>query len=158
MKRTSLVLALALAAMPLAAQQATSNAPVSGRDKGNMEHREGSAKNDTVTTGAAAKEKAKAHNQRVWEDVTRLAGLLRDVQTEVSVSAAAWRTIANEANVLANRIYARATPQQARAAATELRMHVREMRTAAMRGDAANARRHAAEALPAAYRLIDWVA
>jgi hypothetical protein len=87
------------------------------------------------------------------------AALLRDVQHDVPVSPAMWRTIANEANTLANRLYARTSRSaKARRAATDLRMHVREMRAAALKGDAAGARRHAGEALPFAYRLIDWSA
>lgn len=76
---------------------------------------------------------------------------------EVTVTDTMWRTIANEANTLANRIYGRtARTKTARAAATEVRMHVREFRTAALRGDAASARKHASEAMPALYRLIEW--
>jgi hypothetical protein len=107
--------------------------------------------------GAHAMSDAKPAHAAVYNDATRLAALLRDAQTTVSLSAASWRTIANEANALANRIYGRtAGNRTARAAARDLRTHVREMRTAALKGDAAAARDHANQALPFAYTLIDW--
>lgn len=94
---------------------------------------------------------------RVWEDSTRIASLLRDVQTTANVSAATWKTIGNEANALTNRIYGNtAGSSQARAAARDLRMHVREMRASALAGDAAGARDHASQALPFALKLVDW--
>jgi hypothetical protein len=94
---------------------------------------------------------------RVWTDTARLATLLSDVQTTVPLSAGTWRTVANEGNALANKVYGHAGGNTAaRALATDLRTHVREMRTAAMAGDAAEAQRHAREALPFAFQLIDW--
>jgi hypothetical protein len=96
---------------------------------------------------------------RVAADVARLASLLNDVQTTATVQAKEWKTIGNEANVLTNRIYANtAGSPEARAAARDLRLHVREMKNAAMKGDAAGARDHAKQALPAAWKLIDWSA
>ena len=159
MRYASVLLAFVIAA-PLWAQQPPSTAPVTGHDKGHQEHRrDKGAKSDTMPTGAAAKEQARARNERVWNDATRLAALLRDVQVEVTITPAMWRTIANEANTLANRIYGRtAGNAEARRLARDLRMHVREMRKAALNGDATGARRHATEALPFAFRLIDWAA
>jgi len=94
---------------------------------------------------------------RVWNDATRLAALLNDAQTNANLSANTWKVIANEANALANRIYGNtAGNSQARSAAKDLRMHVREMRAAALAGDAAGAKSHASQALPFAYTLIDW--
>lgn len=61
--------------------------------------------------------------------------------------------VANEANVLANRILSnvrttlKRRPDAVRAA-QQLRMHVREMNKAAARGNAAGVRRHSREALP----------
>ena len=98
---------------------------------------------------------AAPRSERVLDDATRLAALLHDVQREVTVSESLWRTIANEANTLANRIYAR-TRGDGRTAAAEVRTHVRAMRTAALRGNAAEARRHAREAMPALMRVIGW--
>ena len=94
--------------------------------------------------------------QRLWTDATRLAALLSDSQKEVNFDANTWRVVANEANMLANRVYASAGTKASRALATDLRTHVRQFRDAAMNGDAATARTHAAEALPFAYQLIDW--
>ena len=158
MKTTTIALALLLA-LPLAAQQQPSTAPVEGHDKGRLEHPERTALNDALPTAAAVKEQTGARNPRVWLDATRIGALLRDLQTEVTLSPALWRTIGNEANTLANRLYARTSRNaEARRAATSLRVHVRELRAAALRGDAAGARRHAAEALPFAYALIEWSA
>lgn len=101
---------------------------------------------------------AAANKPRVWNDATRLGALLHDVQARnITFSEAVWRTVANEANMLANRIYGNtAGDSTARAAADDLRDHVREMRTAALAGNAAEARRHAALAQPFAHRLIEW--
>lgn len=93
--------------------------------------------------------------QRVMDDVTRLQAILTDVSANVQFSESTWRTIANEANALANRIYGRTSSwrSESRDAAKNLRMHVREMRAAALKGDAAGARTHAKEALPFANTL-----
>ena len=96
------------------------------------------------------------NKQRVWTDATRLAALLSDSQKNVNFDANTWRVVANEANMLANHIYASAGTKAARALATDLRTHVRQFRDAAMNGDASGARTHASEALPFAYQLIDW--
>ena len=98
-------------------------------------------------------------NQAVWTDATRLAALLSDSQGKVAINAAAWKVVANEANTLANRLVARSgSNATARKAASAARMHVREMRTAAMAGDADGAKTHAGMALPFVYQLIDWSA
>lgn len=97
---------------------------------------------------------ASPRRTRVWNDATRLAAVLSDVQsTRANLSAATWKSTANEANMLANRIYARSG---GRAAARDLRTHVREMRAAALKGDSDGARSHAGMALPFAYQIIDW--
>ena len=92
---------------------------------------------------------------KVWTDATRLAALLSDAQQNVSVDANVWRVVANEANTLANRIYA-GSSGKARTAARDLRTHVREFRKAALAGDASTARSHASEAQPFVYQIIDW--
>lgn len=94
---------------------------------------------------------------RVYNDSTRLASLLHDAQSKASLTPASWKVIANEANALANRIYANARGE-ARPIARDARTHVREMHHAAMAGDAAGAQSHAGMALPFVYRLIDWSA
>ena len=96
--------------------------------------------------------------ERVWTDATRLAALLSDSQKNVNFDANTWRVVGNEANMLANHIYASAGTKASRALATDLRMHVRKFHDAALSGDAAGARTHASEALPFAYQLIEWSA
>lgn len=93
---------------------------------------------------------------KVWNDSTRLAALLSDVQHTGNFEPATWKVVANEANTLANRIYAGASGKTAKATAKDLRTHVRQMREAAMSGDAAGARQHASEAQPFVYQIIDW--
>ncbi|HEY0593699.1 MAG TPA: hypothetical protein VGF40_18150 [Thermoanaerobaculia bacterium] len=93
--------------------------------------------------------------QRVMDDITRLQAILTDASANVDFSDATWRTVANEANALANRIVGRTSSwrSESRDAAKNLRMHVREMRAAALKGDEAGAKKHAAEALPFATTL-----
>lgn len=93
---------------------------------------------------------------KVWNDATRLAALLSDVQHTGNFEPATWKVVANEANMLANRIYAGASGKTAKAAAKDLRTHVRQMRDSAMGGDASGARQHANEAQPFVYQIIDW--
>lgn len=103
--------------------------------------------------------KSSSSSQAVWTDATRLAALLSDSQGKVAINAAAWKVVANEANTLANRLVARSGGNAtARKAASQVRTHVREMRTAAMAGDADGARTHAGMALPFVYQLIEWSA
>ena len=92
---------------------------------------------------------------RVYDDSTRLASLLQDAQSKASLSPATWKAIGNEANALANRIYANARGD-ARPIARDAREHVRELHHAAVAGDAAGAQSHAGMALPFVYKLIDW--
>lgn len=154
MRNLIFAVAVFLIAMPLAAQ--TSRAPVSGHADGQQEHRS-EAHNDTITQTAAAMQSQRPRNTAAWTDATRLATLLRDVQTEVTLSPAVWRVVVNEANTLANRLYGRtARDRTARASARDLRDRVRELRTAGLRGDAVAARESASRAMPAAYALIDW--
>lgn len=100
---------------------------------------------------------SKSMKTRVANDATRLSALLHDAQTTVSVNADVWKTVANEANSLANRIYGETSGNAtARAAAKELRTHVRQFREAAMKGDAAGARDHANQAMEFVNKLVDW--
>lgn len=113
----------------------------------------------TTTTTTKTKTSVKSRNMklRVYNDATRLAGLLSDAQTTVTVNPDVWKTIGNEANSLANRLYgATSGNATARAAARDARMHVREFRKAAMDGDAAGARDHANQAMQFVTKLIDW--
>jgi hypothetical protein len=84
-------------------------------------------------------------------DVTRLSAILLDSQNQkVTISAEAWQKTANEAKWLANRIAASAGGKKA---ARELRTHINEMHSEAMKGNLDGARSHAAMALPYAYQL-----
>ena len=101
-----------------------------------------------------ASSKASSSKTKVWNDATRLVAILSDAQNDrMNFSADAWKVTANEANTLANRIYAQTG---GKSQAKDLRTHVRQMRDAALKGDAAEARKHAGEAAPFAYELIDW--
>jgi hypothetical protein len=81
------------------------------------------------------------------DDVTRLQAILLDAQNDkVTISSGVWRISSNEAVALANRI-------KGGSAAQSLRTHVRQMRDAALKGDVAGARSHAAQALPYANQL-----
>jgi hypothetical protein len=80
-------------------------------------------------------------------DLSRLQAILLDAQNDkVTISSDVWRISGNEAVTLANRI-------KGGSAAQNLRTHVREMRDAAVKGDVAGARSHAAQALPYANQL-----
>ena len=106
---------------------------------------------------APIKQIRRAAHERVYNDATRLAALLHDAQSNINYGEATWRAIANEANSLANRIYAGTVGNRtAHGVAKDIRGHVREMREAALKGDAAGARSHAAQALPFDYKIIDW--
>src|SRR5205807_5828329 len=98
-----------------------------------------------------------AQKARVHGYSTRLASLLSDVQSKAMLTPATWKAVANEANALANKLYASAVINaKARGLASDARAHVREMHKAAMKGDADGARTHAGLALPFVYQLIDW--
>jgi hypothetical protein len=94
---------------------------------------------------------------RINTDVNRLESILATAQnSSVAFPQPTLTRIANEANSLANRIWADAhkLPNAAAvAAASDLRMHVREMHKAAASGDAAGVRMHAGQALSSAVRL-----
>lgn len=108
----------------------------------------------TTTTTTKTKHTTRSTNKaRVHDEAARLAALLDDAQTKAMLSPAAWKAVANEANALANKIYANTG---GRADAKDLRAHVRKMHAAAMKGDADGAKTHAGEALPYAYKIIDW--
>ena len=88
-------------------------------------------------------------------DAARLAAILDDSQSKAMISGAAWKVSANEANGLANRVYASARTAGEKKAAHEARTHIREMQAAALKGDADGAKSHAAKALPFVYQVID---
>jgi hypothetical protein len=85
------------------------------------------------------------------DDLSRLSAILLDSQnSKVTISPDAWKVTANEANALANRIVKKTNKKAAR----DLQMHVREMRKAALSGDASGAQSHASEAMPFVYQLM----
>lgn len=87
-------------------------------------------------------------------DATRLASLLADTQDKATISAAAWKTIANEATTYAGRMYLHRTPKTSDDVKAA-RKHVLEMLDAAEKGDADGAKSHAGLALPYVYKVID---
>jgi hypothetical protein len=98
---------------------------------------------------------------RVNNDVNRLESILATTQNSaIAFPQPTLTRVANEANALANRIFANARRIRrpgAAATARELRMQVREMHAAAARGDAAAVRLHAGQALNFAVRLDGMV-
>ena len=97
------------------------------------------------------------HASHAYEYATRLAALLQDTQGKATLNADTWKKIANEANALANKLYA-STSGKWRTDAKEARTHVREMHAAAMKGDADGAKAHAGMALPYVYKIIEATA
>jgi hypothetical protein len=145
----------------------TSAADPSNRDRAPMTAPSGAMGNQTGSDMSSNRPARSPHHGRhrggrmaggsLWMDSARLATLLQDAQTNVTVSAAAWTTVVNEANTLANRIYTHAGRTKAsRDLAMNLRKHVRQMRASAMARDAAGVRTHAQEAMPYATQLTDW--
>ena len=97
---------------------------------------------------------------RVERDLQRLESLLAGVKTSASISHKSWKSVANEADMLASRIYANVKSAKAERSAVrtagQLRSHVQNMKKEAYKGDYRKTRRHAARALVAATRLEEW--
>jgi hypothetical protein len=108
-----------------------------------------------ATTKAQKKEIA-----RVGRDVHRLESILANVKTSSKLSDKSWKSFANEADVLANRIYANVksatTEKSPIHAAEQLRTHVQNMKKEAEKRDYRNTRRHAERALSVAAQLDEW--
>jgi hypothetical protein len=104
--------------------------------------------------------KQPAKHARVERDIQRLESLLAGVKTSAKLSEKAWKSVANEADVLAARIYANVksatTEKNALRTAEQLRTHIQNMKREALQGDYRSTRRHAAKALNAASRLDEW--
>ena len=104
--------------------------------------------------------KQPAKHARVERDVQRLESLLAGLKTSAKLSDKAWKSVANEADLLAGRIYANVksatSEKNAVRTAEQLRTHVQNMKKEAMQGDYRSTRRHAARALNAASRLDEW--
>jgi len=118
-----------------------------------------SEKTKTAKATKPVKVKTK-HIARVEHDVNQLEPLLAGVNTTATINNTTWMRLANEANMLANRIYANTRSANASAdvitVARELRTHVQMFRTQVRMGDLAGARLHAQEALTLAYRIDQW--
>jgi hypothetical protein len=94
------------------------------------------------------------NREHIRSDASRLSAVLHDLQYErVRFSENVWRTSANEAMVLANRLY---DETGARPDARDARLHVRQMREAVNHGDFEAARRHAQEAATYVHSVSDW--
>jgi hypothetical protein len=140
----SLLVAACVSAAPLFAQTTTTTTSTTTTKSTRARSHRGSTASTSMKT-------------RVNNDATRLASLLRDAQTTVNVNSDVWKTVGNEANSLANRLYGETSGNStARAAAKNLRTHVRQFRQSAMSGDASGASTHAGEAMQYVTQLIDW--
>ena len=110
-----------------------------------------------------AKPATKAHKKeiaRVGRDVQRLESILANVKTSAKLSDKSWKSATNEANDLANRIYANVklatTERTTVRAAEQLRTHVHKMKKEAEQRDYRRTRRHAEAALSVAAQLDEW--
>jgi hypothetical protein len=117
------------------------------------------AKSETKQTAKPTKAQAK-QIARVERDVQRLESILAGVKTSAKLSDKSWKQVANEADTLANRIYANVKSATAEKhplrAAEELRTHVKNMKKEVDQKDYRNTRRHAERALNVAARLDEW--
>jgi predicted RNase H-like nuclease (RuvC/YqgF family) len=97
---------------------------------------------------------------RVGRDVQRLESLLANLKTSAKLSDKSWKSFANEADMLANRIYTNVksatTEKNALNAAKQLRTHVQNMKKEAEKRDYRSTRRHAERALSVAAQLDEW--
>jgi hypothetical protein len=97
---------------------------------------------------------------RVGRDVQRLESILANLKTSAKLSDKSWKSFANEADVLANRIYTHVksatTEKNPIHAAEQLRTHVQNMKKEAARRDYRSTRRHAERALSVAAQLDEW--
>lgn len=146
MKRNALFVIGCLAVAPLFAQTTTTTKTKTTTTT--------STRSRSTHASASASSSMKS---RVLNDASRLGSLLRDAQTTVNVNSDVWKTVSNEANSLANRLYGETSGNAtARTAARNLRDEVRQFRTAAQSGDASTARDHANSAMQYVTQLIDW--
>ncbi|GAC1394857.1 MAG: hypothetical protein NVSMB68_11130 [Thermoanaerobaculia bacterium] len=114
----------------------------------------------TANTAAGPSKTQSRTIARVRHDTQRLESLLAEVKTSAKLSDKSWKSVANEADMLAKRIYTNvksATAEKnALRAAEELRTHVGNMKKEADQRDYRNTRRHAERALSVAARLDEW--
>ena len=166
----ALLTVLLMVALPLFADEKEKGKKEKDKDKPKIEKSEKSkefeAKEREREEGKEAREVQRANPKRVARintDVNRLESILVTAQNSaIAFPKPTLTKVANEANSLANRIWAdvrsaHMTNTQALGVASDLRMHVREMHKAAANGDAAGVRLHAGQALTFAARLDGMV-
>ena len=147
----ALLTVLVMVAMPLFADEKEKSKE---KSKGKTKIEKSEKKENKVSTKKIA---------RINSDVNRLESILVTAQNSaIAFPKPTLTKVANEANSLANRIWAdvrsaHMTNTQALGVASDLRMHVREMHKAAANGDAAGVRLHAGQALTFAARLDGMV-
>ena len=113
------------------------------------------------TKAEVVKQKKQTNGQaRVERDVQRLESILAGVKTSAKLSDKTWKSVTNEADMLASRIYTNVKSATTEAktvkVAEQLRTHVQNMKKEAHQGDYRSTRRLAAKALSAASRLDEW--
>lgn len=144
-----LLVAIAIALVPA---QATG-----GQSKSKEQVKSSSKASKATAKSARAKNK---EMKRVERDVHRLESLLAGVKTSAKLSDKSWKSVSNEADILANRIYGNVKSfkgeKRALRTAEDLRKQVRSMKKEAHQGDYKQTRRHAERALGLAYRLDEW--
>jgi hypothetical protein len=163
----ALLTVLVMVALPLFADEKEKGKKEKDKDKAKIEKSEKSEEVEAKEREGEekeAREVKRANPRRVARintDVNRLESILVTAQNSaIAFPKPTLTRVANEANSLANRIWADAHKLPNRAvvaAANELRMHVREMHKAAEKGDAAGVRLHAGQALTFATRLDSMV-
>lgn len=119
-----------------------------------------SSKQVVKAKSSSAPAVSKKAASRIDRDVNQLETLLIGMTGKARISEKAWKSSSNEANTLANRIFANVqsakAEEKAMKAATQLRDRVKRLHKEAHRGDTRDARRYAQEALRFAYRLDEW--
>jgi hypothetical protein len=153
----ALLTVLLMVALPLFADEKEKGKKEKDKDNAKIEKSERDDENEAREVKSANPRRV----ARINTDVNRLESILVSAQNSaIAFPKPTLTKVANEANSLANRIWADAhkLPNRAAvAAANNLRMHVREMHKAAEKGDAAGVRLHAGQALTFATRLDSMV-
>lgn len=136
-----------------------------GKDK--AEQTSKSVKSTKSTTKVAKakdagsqKTASKKQSKQIHRDVQKLESILAGTKTSAKLSDKSWKSLANEADALADRIYVNVksatSEKHPLRAAEDLRNHVAKMKKEAYQGDYRNTRRHAERALSVAYKLDEW--
>lgn len=108
----------------------------------------------------SSKKASRKQSKQIHRDVQKLESLLAGTKTSAKLSDKSWKSLANEADALADRIYVNVksatSEKHPLRAAEDLRSHVAKMKKEAYQGDYRNTRRHAERALSVAYKLDEW--